>query len=68
MKKRFPYTREDFETGVLDYIESKYRRFDPQLNWDEMFDEYEYVFGRRPQSEAHTDENHWKILLEFAAL
>lgn len=68
MKKKFPYTKKDFEQGVGDYIEFKYRRFDPNLKWDEMFDEYEYVFGKRPASEEHTDKNHWAILREFLSL
>lgn len=68
MKKRFPYTRKDFEDGVGDYIEFKYHRFDPNLDWDEMLAEYEYVFGKRPESEEHTVENHSKILWEFLNL
>jgi hypothetical protein len=33
-----------------------------------MFSEYEYVFGKRPESEEHTIENHSKILWEFIKL
>ena len=68
MSGKFPYTKEDFKKGVGDYIEFKYRRFDPNLDWEQMFAEYEFVFGRRPESEARTDDNHRKILFAFLNL
>ena len=68
MKKRFPYTKEDFKKGTGDYLSFKYRHFDQNLKWDELFDEYEYVFGYRPQSESRTEENLSSILFDFIKL